>query len=164
MDSGQLILDAVSRFAHVGTAIALVGGSIFMRFVLMPAANQLPTDAHDHLRAAVLAKWKRFVHGGIALFLLSGFYNYMRLMGAHKGDKLWHMLVGIKILLAFVVFFVASALVGKSKSFEALRQQRAKWLGIVVLLALVIVAMSSFLKVRKFEPAAIAPAAASAAE
>lgn len=150
MDSGQLILDAVSRFAHVGTAIAVLGGSIFMRFVLMPAANQLPTEAHDQLRAAVLAKWKRFVHGGIAVFLLSGFYNYMRLMPGHKGDKLWHMLVGIKILLALVVFFLASALVGRSKAFEGLRQQRAKWLAIVVLLSLVIVGMSSFLKVRKF--------------
>ena len=150
----QLLLDAASRFAHVGTAIALVGGSIFMRFVLMPVASQLPNDAHDQLRAGILNRWKRFVHGGIGLFLLSGFYNYMRLMGAHKGDKLWHMMVGTKILLAFVVFFIASALVGKSKSFEPLRQQRAKWLGIVVLLSLVIVGMSSFLKVRKFEPAA----------
>ncbi len=128
-----------------------------MRFVLMPAASQLPNDAHEQLRAAVLAKWKRFVHGGIGLFILSGFYNYMRLMGSHKGDKLWHALVGTKILLAFVVFFLASALVGKSKAFEPLRQHRAKWLGITVVLALVIVAMSSFLKVRKFEPAA-APA------
>jgi len=151
MDSGQIILDAMSRFAHVGTAIVVLGGSIFMRFVLMPAANQLPTEAHDQLRAAVLAKWKRFVHGGIAVFLLSGFYNYMRLMPGHRGDKLWHMLIGIKMLLALVVFFLASALVGKSKAFEGLRQQRAKWLGIVIFLSLVIVGISSFLKIRKFD-------------
>lgn len=144
----QLLLDSLSRFTHVGTAIVLVGGTAFMRLVLMPVANQLPTDAHDQLRSGLMARWKRFVHGGIALFLLSGFYNYMKLMGSHKGDKLWHALVGTKILLALVVFFLASALVGKSKAFEGLRQKRALWMSILLLLALTIVAISSFLKVR----------------
>lgn len=147
MDS-QLIIDSVSRFLHVGTAITLVGGTIFMRFVLKPAADQLSQEAHDQLRTALIARWKRFVHGGIGLFLLSGFYNYMRLMPQHKGDSLWHALVGTKILLAFGVFFLASALVGKSKSFEGLRQQRPKWLAVVVLLSLIIVGISSFVKVR----------------
>lgn len=147
MDS-QLLIDALSRFVHVATAITLVGGTVFMRFVLKPAADQLTPETHDQLRSFLLPRWKRFIHSGIGLFLLSGFYNYMRLMPGHKGDSLWHALVGTKILLAFAVFFLASALVGKSPAFEGLRKQRPKWLAVIVVLAVIIVGISSFVKVR----------------
>ena len=38
--------------------------------------------------------------------------------------------------------------VGRSATFEKMRQQRAKWMGVIVVLATVIVGISSFLKVR----------------
>lgn len=146
----QLLIETVSRFTHVSTAIALVGGSCFMAFVLGPAARQTLTDeAHDQLRVGVVARWKKFVHGGIALFLASGIYNYVNLIPAHKGDKIWHMLVGTKILIALVIFFLASALVGRSKTFDGMRQNRAKWLTVIVILSALVVGMSSFAKVRE---------------
>ncbi len=142
-------LTVLFRWIHVGTAIVVLGGSVFMRFVLMPAGSKLPDDAHDELRKNVMAVWKRIVHGGIALFLISGFYNYLVVTRPlHDGDGRYHMLIGIKILLALVVFFLASALVGRSSAFEGLRQARAKWLAIVILLATVIVGISGFVKVR----------------
>ena len=142
------VLEVVSRFVHVATAIVLVGGTVFMRFVLMPAASTLPEAEHDQLRQRLLARWKRFVHGGIALFLLSGFFNFIQALPKHRGDGMYHGLVGTKILLALGVFFIASALVGRSATFEKMRQQRAKWMGVIVILATVIVGISSFLKVR----------------
>ena len=106
--------EVISRWIHVGTAIVLVGGSVFMRFVLMPAASELPEDQHEALKKRVLGRWKRFVHTGILLFILSGGFNYFRAMPFHKGDKLYHPLIGTKILIALVIFFLISALVGKS--------------------------------------------------
>ena len=35
------MISLLSRWAHIGTAIVLVGGTVFMRFVLAPAAAQL---------------------------------------------------------------------------------------------------------------------------
>ena len=35
------ILDVISRIVHVLTAITLIGGSVFMAFILGPAANAL---------------------------------------------------------------------------------------------------------------------------
>lgn len=154
----QLLLDTASRFLHVATAVAVVGGTIFMRCVLHPAARDLPTEAHDQLRAGVLARWKRFVHGGIGLFLLTGFYNFFRLMGSHKGDTTWRHLIEVKVVLALVIFFLASALVGRSKTFEGMRAQRPKWLGIIAVLALVIIGISSFAKVRGIPAPTTAPA------
>ena len=52
------------------------------------------------------------------------------------------------MLIALVIFFLASALVGRSKTFEPMRAQRGKWLTIIVLLAAIVVAISGFVKVR----------------
>lgn len=141
-------IDVISRVIHVGTAIVVAGGSVFLLAVLTPVVNDLDKEAGSRVSAAVLGRWRRIVHIGIALFLLSGFYNYFRAIPLHRGDGLYHGLVGTKMLLAFVLFFLASVLVGRSERFEPMRQQRQKWLRVVVALATVIVAISGYVKVR----------------
>lgn len=144
----MLWIAVISRWVHVGTAIVLVGGLVFLRFVLGPAASQLPDDAHAMLKERVLAKWKKFVHAGIALFLLTGFFNYLVIAApGHKGDKIYHMLMGIKILLALVVFVLSSALVGRSKAFEGIRAKARIWQGAILVIAALIIAISGFVKV-----------------
>ncbi len=145
-------VDIISRIVHVGTAITVVGGSAFFLFVLMPSARELPDEADQQLSVAIKNRWKRFVHLGVLLFLVSGFYNYLRMIPLHRGDGLYHALVGTKILIALVLFFIASALVGSSEKLEPMRQNRAKWLKVVVLLAALIVAISGYLKVRGTGP------------
>ncbi len=125
-----------------------------MVFVLIPAAKQLSDEQHERLRTLVNGTWKRFIHVGILLFLITGFYNYFQQMPMHKGDGLYHALIGSKMILAFVIFFIASVLVGRSATFEWMRAGREKWLKIIVLLAAVIVAMSGFVKVRGAKAAA----------
>jgi len=142
------MLNVLFRWIHVGTAIAVLGGSVFLRYVLMPAAEQLPEAEHDALRQRVIGRWKRFVMIGIALFLVSGFYNYLVVaLPKHKGNGLYHALMGTKIILAFVVFFLASALVGRAAAFEGFRRNRAKWLTITILLSAIVVAIAGVLKV-----------------
>lgn len=144
----MLLIDVLSRVVHVGTAITLVGGSLFTVFVLMPSAKELKEDAHQQLAASVGSRWKRFVHIGVLLFLVSGLYNYFRAIPSHKGDGLYHALVGTKMILALGVFFLAAALVGKSEKLQSIRDNRGKWLKVLVLLAAIIVCISGFVKVR----------------
>ena len=142
------MISILSRWTHIGTAIVLVGGTCFLRFVLAPAAAQLPDIEHAKLKELVMAKWKKFVHAGIALFIVSGFYNYLVVqMPAHKGDKIYHMLIGSKILLAFAIFFFASALVGRSKSFEGMRKNAKFWQMVIILLATIVVGISGYARV-----------------
>ncbi len=143
-----LPLNVLSRWIHVGTVIVLVGGSVFMRFVLLPSASQLSEDQHNRLRDLVMSKWRKFAGIGIGLLLLSGFYNYIVVaIPQHKGDGLYAGLLGIKIILAFVVFFLISALTGRSKRLEGIRDNSARWLSITILLAAIIVAISGYVKV-----------------
>ena len=148
MESIDLV-NYASRWLHVSTAIVLVGGTVFIRFVMTPSAEQLPQSEHDRLRELVTATWRKFVRAGILLFLLTGFYNYIAVAAPkHHGDGLYHALMGTKILLAFGVFFLAEALVGRSAVFAPLREKRKVWLMVLILVAFVIVAISSVLRVR----------------
>lgn len=171
MDS-DLLLNVISRWIHVGTAIVLVGGTTFLRFVVHPSL----TESDGELISRVRSRWKKFVHGGIALFLITGFFNYFRAMPLHKGDGLYHALIGTKILIAFAIFFFASALVGRSAGTQKFRDAAPKWTAVVVLLSFLVVAISGFVKVRDgarkisvpaaaatgSETGAVAPAASSA--
>jgi len=141
-------IDVASRWIHVGTAIVLVGGLVFLRFVLSPAAAQLADDAHQQLKELILQRWKKFVHAGIGLFILSGLYNYLVVLAPlHKGDKLYHALMGTKILLALTVFFLSSALVGRSKAFAGMRANPRLWQGVILVLAAAIIGISGYAKV-----------------
>lgn len=142
MDGSELIA-VLSRWVHVGTAIVLLGGSVFQRFVVMPSARTLPEEEHKQLRERIMMRWKKFVMGGITLLIITGFYNY--LSTKHAGP--YHMLMGIKILLAFGVFFLASALTGRSAGLEPIRQNAGKWLGVLIALAAVVVAIGGYLRV-----------------
>ena len=140
-------IQILSRWFHIGTVIILVGGTFFIRFILSPAASQLPDAEHAKLKELVMKKWKKFVHAGIGLLLLTGFYNFFVALPHHKGDKQYHMLLGIKILIAFVIFFFASALVGRSKSFDAMRQNAKTWQLVILVLAAVIIGISGYVKI-----------------
>ncbi|MFM8476554.1 MAG: hypothetical protein ACKOEO_12255 [Planctomycetaceae bacterium] len=104
------------------------------------------------------------MHAGIALFLLSGFLNYFLAMSSHKGDGLYHGLIGTKIILALIAFFFASALVGRSAGTQKFRDQSAKWKTVVLVLAAVIIAMSGVVKVRDNRKATEVKAAPAAAD
>lgn len=141
-------VDVASRLIHVLTAIVLLGGSTFMLLVVLPTLQSSDEATRSKIASGLRGIWKRYVHAGIALFLISGFYNYFKAMPQHKGDGLYHALIGTKIILALAVFFLASALVGRSAAFEGMRTNSSKWLKILCLLGIIIVAMSSFVKIR----------------
>lgn len=148
----QLIIDAISRVTHVSTAIALVGGTSFVLFVLIPCTHAVSEADRIEFQSAINARWKRFVGIGILLFIVSGFYNFIRAVPNHRGDGLYHALLGVKILLALALFIIAAALVGRSQPLEFIRKQRVIWLRVFVSIAFVIVAISGFVKVRGLPP------------
>lgn len=145
-----LLINILSRWVHVLTAIVMLGGAIYLRWVLMPAAAELPALEHEGLRARLKQRWKFVVMIGIVLLLATGFYNYLAIaVPSHEGRSLsrYHMLMGIKILLALGVFFLASVLTGRSAKFEPMRQNARRWLTVLVLLSAIVVGIGSVLKV-----------------
>ncbi|MCH2210131.1 MAG: hypothetical protein MK110_02435 [Fuerstiella sp.] len=152
----DLILPVISRWAHIGCAIVLIGGSAFIWLVLQPVLRDESSDLHDRIRG----RWKMFVHPGVLILLFSGVYNFVKAVPNHRGDLLYHMLLGTKMLLALIVFALASILVGNKPGTQKIRNNARKWLGLTLLLAIVIVGISGFVKIRPYS----VPSAASVAD
>lgn len=141
------LLTIVSRWAHIIAAVTAIGGSFFMRLVLLPAARDTLSDEnHGLLQQAVLKRWKMIVHSSIALLLLSGGYNLYLAMQDHATQSTYHMIFGVKLLAALTVFFLAIALTGKSAAFAPIRQQRIRWTGVICMLGLLIILLSGVLR------------------
>ena len=143
----DLIIPVLARWLHIGPVIVLAGGAFFMRFVMVPSAGEtLSDEQHDKLRAAIIGRWRKVLHACIALILISGMYNfYHGIVVLHK-PMLYHILFLPKFLSALGIFFLASALVGKSPAFEHMRREPRKWLGMSVALAALIVVLSGIMK------------------
>lgn len=142
------ILALAMRWTHILSAIAMLGGGFFLRFVLLPAAEEtLDTETHARLRAAVRARWVKWVSAFILLFLVSGLYNYLFVTRfAHQGNGTYHMLFGIKFLVSLGLFFLAMLLVGRSALAQRLQANSRVWMLVLLGLGLVVVLLGGYMR------------------
>ena len=141
------MLPILSRWAHVLSFIILIGGTIFIRFVLMPTAKEILDDeTHKKLREAIVKRWRKLVHACIGLLIISGIYNMTLTFPNHSGDSTYHMLFGIKFLLAFVAFFFAIKLTSSKESGIKMRNNGKVWLLVLLSMTVGIVLISGVLK------------------
>jgi hypothetical protein len=106
----------------------------------------LSAEEHDRLRTPLLKRWKIVVHSSIAIFLLTGFYNYLAVTRfRHEGQGLYHGLFGLKFCLAIVVFALAIALTSRGEVFAPVRANARLWLAVLVALAVVVVMLGGVL-------------------
>ena len=118
-----------------------------MRVALIPAAAEaLSADAHQKLREALRARWAKVVFICIGVLLLTGSANFLMLALPPKIHPIpYHPIFGVKFFAALAVFFIASALVGRSPGTEKMRAERAKWLSRLLVLAGIVVLLSGVL-------------------
>ncbi len=150
----------ISRWVHIGSAIVAIGGAVFMRFALLPAASStLDEDAHERLREAIRARWARFVHISIVLLLVTGGLNFGLLAIPPKIQAIpYHPIFGLKLVSALFLFFVASALVGRGEGTAEIRADRRKWLSILLAMAAGIILLSGVLnQIRTHQKPKVSP-------
>lgn len=145
--SNEIILPLIMRWMHILSAIIGVGGTIFVGFVLNPAMQKgLADDAREAFRNAVMKRWKIFIHPTIILFLLSGFYNYIVVTSPlHRDQSLYHILFGVKFLLALLFFAVVIVATSTLSWSKRLRERGGMWT-LQILLATAIVLVAGLMK------------------
>ncbi len=155
----------VLRYMHILGAIALMGGTIFMRFALRPVVVQLPPDVKASVHEQVRSRWSKFVMLATLLILVSGIANLALASRYTFTDKpfgmSYHMLVGIKFLLALPIFFIAALMTGRTNLAKRIQSNAEFWMNLNLTLALVMVLMGGLLKFvkRDLKASANAPAA-----
>ena len=132
--SSSEILGLVFRWLHIVSAIAVVGGLMFMRFALLPAVSDVAEPQRRELQEAIRRRWAKVVMAAIGFLLISGFYNFVVLYLSWKSwPEAWRtgpahtyqMLFGIKFILAIVVFFISSALAGRMRCSRDFASRRS---------------------------------------
>ena len=146
----------LSRFVHILTAITLAGGLIYISIVQLPAlqecGGQERGGGDDELNETLRRRWARLVMFSIMCLILSGIYNYITTISAAKAGEIeiarfYHPVVGVKIILAFGVFFLASILSGRTPAARRMQEKIRSRMHGAVLAVIVLVALASALKV-----------------
>jgi uncharacterized membrane protein len=97
-------VDTLMQWLHLVAAVTLIGAAIYIRKVAMPALAGLQTDARNKLVTEMLARMRPLAFAAIVVLVGTGLYNYMtRMVGRPPA---YHMILGVKMLLALHVFTV----------------------------------------------------------
>ncbi len=94
----------VIRWVHAVSAVAWVGGGIFYVLVLRPASARSPLAAEA--RRAIGAEFRGLVHTVMAVLLITGIILSASRLTANGVSLYYVVVLGIKILLAFYMFYV----------------------------------------------------------
>lgn len=131
-------LALASRVIHLLCAAVLLGGIFYLRMVVAPGVTAGGDDPAERLFSGRRATWAKWV-GIVSLFvLITGGYNYFLVIRGYEVASTYHMLLGIKILIALLVLFLAAALAGRSPAAVRFREKASTWLGVCLLAAVVI--------------------------
>ena len=139
------------RYMHVLGAIALMGGTLFMRMALVPTVAALDDKTRQNLHEQVRTRWAKIVMLAAALLLVSGIANMVltpmnyELSGV-VNNKQYSMITGFKFLLSLPIFLFASFLAGRSPTARKFQAQAPLWMNINLVLALVMVLIGGYLK------------------
>jgi uncharacterized membrane protein len=131
------VLSVIMRWLHITSAVVVVGGVLYARFVIAPALATLAAQEQDTLGAAMAARYRSLLYLAVVLLAGTGLYNTIMNMGR---GPLYQSLLGIKLLLVLHVFAVGLLIV-KPKNPKRSRQMTG-----LVISGLVILAISAVLR------------------
>lgn len=131
------VIYVIMRWLHIASMATLIGGMIFGRMVMAQAAEGLSPDSRESFmdRAAML--YRPLVFTAMGGLLISGTYNILTNLGH---TPLYHMLLGVKLLLVMHVFAVA-ILVARPHN-----KRRARMMAGAAISGLAIIAISAYLR------------------
>lgn len=146
---GYYFLLLASRVLHVLGSIILLGGIFYLLAIVAPrvvvAADGGRPDA-DAWFAGNRAAWAKWVGIATAVLLVTGLFNFITIAKANEIHTSYHMLGGLKILVALAIAFFAAVLAGKTALAERFRQNMKYWLAVTMLVGLVIVIIGSVMR------------------
>ena len=131
------ILTALMRWIHISSVVTLIGGVVYARFVMIPAAGSLSPGDQTALGEGAAQHFRPMAYAAMAGLVISGIFKYLSM----PGHSVWyHALFGLKILLVLHVFSVALLATAPNNP------RRARQLFGAAISGLTIVLISAYLK------------------
>jgi uncharacterized membrane protein len=131
------VLNVIMRTLHITSVVTLLGGIIYARLIVSPGLRNAAPESRLAVEEATAAGFRPLAFAAIGALLLSGLYNLF----SHPGHSpRYHMMLGIKMLLALHVFAVALVATQPKNS------RRSRLLTGTIVSGLAIVIISAFLR------------------
>jgi len=131
------VLFVIMRWLHFSSFATLIGGILYGRLVMTPALGSLSPEAAESAGAKAAAAYRPMVLTAICGLIVSGTYNILTNPGH---TVIYHMLLGIKLMLVLHVFAVAFLVT------QARNPRRARMMTGVIISGLIILAISAYLR------------------
>jgi hypothetical protein len=131
------VLFVLMRWLHFASMATLVGGIIYGRLVMTASITTLSPDARDALDGHAAGGYRPLVLASVIGLIVSGTYNLLTNPG-HTPK--YHMLLGMKLMLALHVFAVAF-LITQPKN-----PRRARMMTGTLISGLLVLAISAYLR------------------
>jgi uncharacterized membrane protein len=134
-----VVLSVLMRWVHIVSAITLLGGMIYARYVMAPAAGRLPEADRQKFAATVREKFRPLVLVAVSMLVISGGINLAAKSNIPPNYFFWF---GFKMLLVLHVIAVSFLLVRSSLTQEKSNRLTAS----VVYSGLAVVLVSAYLR------------------
>jgi uncharacterized membrane protein len=102
--TADLVYHVLFRFIHISSTIALLGGIVYARQILVPTLNALPEEVRLEAAGRAQKKYRSTLFSLLVLIVGSGFYN---LLSGPKHTYAYQIWFGIKMLLVAHIFSAA---------------------------------------------------------
>jgi uncharacterized membrane protein len=145
----------LSRVLHILGAVVLVGGLFYLRMVVAPSVAAASKPTADTWFAGRRGTWAKWVGIAALLLIVTGLFNYYEIYIGYDLAQSYHMVAGIKVLVALVFIFLVSLLAGRTAAAEQLRERMLFWLSMCLLMGIFVVVLGSFLRSYPHTPKAL---------
>ena len=142
------------QWIHVGSVVLMIGGFFFFRVIFLPIANRQAES--ESLVSAALRRFGGIVWTALLTVLISGLYNFITFFRAARSVaaaetlvsdySLYILVLGIKLFIVFLIFTLAIVLTFPYPVFDVFQKRPAPWLNLTVVLGLVVIFLSAFLR------------------
>ena len=148
-----------NKWLHLVSIVGVLGGTAFALLVMAPL---LRNEAKD----SPLAKgmWKRFASSIAILWiivLVTGFVNLF--MVSHSVNSSYQSILGIKVLLALLMFVLSVLLAHPIPAVARFVENRSTWLMTLMIIGIAILGLSAHLNISRVTGAGLKSPATTAA-
>lgn len=144
--------ELVVKWVHLVSIVIAVGLTLFQHLVLAPILKRT-TDVPDELVKALQRRAGMIIGIAWVFIWVTGIYNLVVIIPSVKPN--YHMLLGAKILLVLVLFFISTALSHPSLAFEGIQRSRAKWVALAAWLGIILVMLSGSMNMMRLKGIAL---------
>lgn len=144
--------DTVVKWVHLISIVTGVGLTLFQYLVLMPVLKRIEEISEEFIQA-VQRRAGMVIGIAWVLIWVTGIYNLVVIVPTVKLN--YHLVLGAKILLVLVLFFISTALSHPSLAFEGIRRNRARWISLAAWLGIVIIALSATMNMMRLKGVAL---------